>query len=165
VVARRRSTGSEIPVERAGVDVDLVAAAVVSHHAKAAPTGDWAWCQPKGRPRFALHLDDPQVSAVLRRAAADAAASGLSRTDEPLTSWIDDRARGATLTGAVAREVVAPRTRQLARRAPFRWHAFQDLAARKGRRVLMVAPCGAGKTLAAWRWAQAASCRRSPTPR
>ncbi len=89
--------------------------------------------------------------------AADAAGSGLVREGLPLDAWIRERAGAPPLTaGEVRLAVVEPRAAQIEAGTgrPFSFHSFQELTARSGRRVLLLAACAAGKTLAAWRWAE-----------
>lgn len=51
------------------LDLDVITAAVLSHHIKASDADDWEWCQPKGKLQFSLYLDDSQVKAILTRIA------------------------------------------------------------------------------------------------
>jgi CRISPR-associated endonuclease/helicase Cas3 len=199
------------------VDLDIVAAATLSHHFKASDSGEWKWCQPRGTPRLAHHLDHPQVRAVLHRVAevaelgeppvlprepwgagepwvpahrqgvsaarafqralmrdsrrrslllavkagliaADAASSGLVREGHSLLDWIGDLVAMPPLTPEdVARSVLEPRAAQIRRRTgrDFSLLEFQRRAAGLGPRAVLLAACGAGKTLAAWQWAEA----------
>lgn len=91
--------------------------------------------------------------------AADAAGSGLRRTGQSIHDWVQGTFDESRLwNGASVREnVIEPRTRQveLLKRGPFKWTDFQDHCADPNRvpvRALLLAPCGSGKTLAAWRW-------------
>lgn len=95
---------------------------------------------------------------------SDAASSGLVREGHPLPEWIDERANAAPLTSADIREgVLAGRILELEqrRRQPFEFHRFQTEVAGRGDRVLLLAACGTGKTLAAWNWAAAVASRRA----
>ena len=95
--------------------------------------------------------------------AADAVASGLVREGHDLLTWLDATLHLPPLDAAALRAaVLAPRVAALAaaRSTPFTWHAFQDAAALQPPRTLLLAACGAGKTLAAWRWAEAQLARR-----
>lgn len=87
---------------------------------------------------------------------ADAASSGLVRTGQDIGSWISDVVSAPPITGDEVRdEVIAPRLRALGTLgAPAALHPFQERAARIGPRGLLLAACGAGKTLAAWKWAE-----------
>jgi CRISPR-associated endonuclease/helicase Cas3 len=91
--------------------------------------------------------------------AADAAGSGLRRTGQPITEWITKATAesGVWNAAAVRRNVIEPRIAQVERLrgVAFRWNDFQDHCADPSRvpsRSLLLAPCGSGKTLAAWRW-------------
>jgi CRISPR-associated endonuclease/helicase Cas3 len=90
--------------------------------------------------------------------AADAAGSGLRRTAQSICQWVngtfdDRRTWNAT---SVRERVIAPRIEQLKQlKGKFDWTDFQDHCADPNRvppRALLLAPCGSGKTLAAWRW-------------
>ncbi len=202
----------------ADVDVDVIAAAVLSHHLKAAEDGEWTVLNPKHASPTRLYFDDEQVRAALARVAtvadlvpfsgvfpsdryvddawrpaweslfaratrfdrdirkknperlkltlavkaglivSDSVSSGMRREGLDITSWIEGVAHGPALDiDEIDRKVIGPRVDQLSRSKPFRWHSFQDGAASVGRRGLLLAACGAGKTLAAWRWASSVS--------
>jgi CRISPR-associated endonuclease/helicase Cas3 len=202
----------------ADVDVDVITAAVLSHHLKAAEDGDWKVLNPKHAPPTALFLDDRQVRDALVRVAevtgiapfvgrfpasryvdtawtlaydnlfdrarrfdrdvskknrdrlklmlavkaglivSDSVSSGLARGGLDIPSWIEGVAhRSALLGNEIDAKIVGPRIAQLSKARPFKWHSFQEGAATLGRRGLLLAACGAGKTLAAWRWASAVS--------
>jgi CRISPR-associated endonuclease/helicase Cas3 len=85
--------------------------------------------------------------------AADAAASGLFREDKDMPEWITARFERLETCDAcyVQREIIRKRIQQLGPSWKG-WHKFQDGAAVQPSRTLLLAPCGAGKTLAAWRW-------------
>jgi CRISPR-associated endonuclease/helicase Cas3 len=58
------------------LDVDVITAAVLSHHLKAAESGEeykargWKWCHPRGlRDSFRLYLDHPEIASTLNRVA------------------------------------------------------------------------------------------------
>lgn len=88
--------------------------------------------------------------------AADSVSSALVREGLDLRGWI----RGVTANVVAARDVrsdvIDPRVKKSEERwqRPFQWHRFQELAAEQSRRSLLLAACGAGKSLAAWRWAE-----------
>ena len=196
------------------IDVDVVTAAVLSHHFKADDKGDYRWCQPRHASTLALYLDHPEVVRTLERVAAaaglgppprlnlrswsgsapwtdafkagmtharafqrsllggesdrrallaavktavviaDAASSGLVREGHPISLWIEETLHGVALTPeAIEEAILSRRATAIARaRGGFRYHAFQELAGEQGPRALLLAACGAGKTLAAWRW-------------
>lgn len=83
---------------------------------------------------------------------ADSVASGLVREGHQIQAWIDDVVHSAPLTAEdVDRDIIQPRLRQI---GAVELHDFQKELARRGPRTLLLAPCGAGKTLAAWAWAR-----------
>ncbi len=86
---------------------------------------------------------------------ADSAGSACTREGLDLEGWIRSVFDGRTLSREeIDRLVIDPRVREVEKRAgrPFRWHGFQEGAALLGRHAMLLAGCGAGKTLAAWRW-------------
>lgn len=110
-----------------------------------------------GSPRLRMLL---AVKAGL--IVADSAASGLFRTQHSIGAWIDAITERPALTAKGLNDaVLQPRierlnSAKLARgEKPFEYHEFQNLAAEQGSRALLLAACGAGKSMAAWRWAQA----------
>lgn len=89
--------------------------------------------------------------------AADSVASALFREGVDAEQWIEEVAHSKALSSSSIRhDILNPRTQQLATRLgrPFEYQQFQEGAATIGRRGLLLAACGAGKTLAAWRWAE-----------
>lgn len=92
--------------------------------------------------------------------AADAAASGLVRERKP-KDWIQTEVLSHPPLDAayVQGKVIERRVDQLKALKKWDctvgrdgWSDFQDASASLGRQALLLAPCGAGKTLAAWRW-------------
>jgi CRISPR-associated endonuclease/helicase Cas3 len=204
----------------ADIDIDIILAAVLSHHLKASQSGDWQVLAARSAAPTRLYLDDPQIIATLARIAhvaglqivtlqlprryddpgweaawtwfwdqrvprfsrelaspaaatrfalhlavkaaliaADSVASAMFREDLPIDQWIEEVAHALPLDpDAIHRDILAPRIDQISSPTkPFKAHKFQDGAATVGRRGLLLAACGAGKTLAAWRWAEAIS--------
>lgn len=89
--------------------------------------------------------------------AADAAGSALVRERKELDEWIRDTMQQPRLTARdLDRFVIIPRIRQIEERSgtAFTPRTFQEETSRLGPRALLVAGCGAGKTLAAWKWAR-----------
>lgn len=90
--------------------------------------------------------------------AADSCGSALVREEKDLAGWLksafDDR---QLLTGSyIDDEVIAPRICQIVSSGQtFRPSSFQEASERLGDRALLLAPCGSGKTIAAWRWIKA----------
>ncbi|WP_419193660.1 CRISPR-associated helicase Cas3' [Kolteria novifilia] len=94
--------------------------------------------------------------------ASDAAASGLFRTGHDLRSWLNERF--VTMPDCdppfVREKIIQKRIDEVG--ANWKgWHSFQDAAAEQPSRTLLLAPCGAGKTLAAWRWIETQTRRRT----
>lgn len=109
-------------------------------------------CRKKDTPRLALQL---AVKAGL--IVADSVASGIFRQDLSLDKWIDEVVHSAPITGReVSTAILEPRAAQISRRRglPFTLHPFQERAGSEGARTLLLAACAAGKTLAAWKWAE-----------
>jgi len=88
--------------------------------------------------------------------AADSAGSGLTRENKALTGWLEEAFEEKEVINAeyIQDKVIAPRKRSIekSKGTPFCWNDFQVEASCLSDRALMLAPCGAGKTLAAWRW-------------
>lgn len=92
--------------------------------------------------------------------AADAAGSGLPREGHSITDWLAVTFGDPPLTGTdIWKKVIDLRVAEVEtskRRAnpafKFDWQDFQKEADRLPGRALLLAGCGAGKTLAAWRW-------------
>jgi CRISPR-associated endonuclease/helicase Cas3 len=203
--------------QNSSVDVDIVTAAVLSHHLKASDSGDWKWGQPRRIGRLRLFLSHPEVSSTLARIAeiadlgdppelvarywegseqwiriwkdgsaaarnlsrsigsdrnrlglllavkagvivADAAASGLVREGYDIGEWIRERVDDPALVPSdITDAIIDKRLAQIAKKkgnaTPLR--PFQVSTAEQGARVLLLAACAAGKTLAAWKWAEA----------
>jgi CRISPR-associated endonuclease/helicase Cas3 len=100
--------------------------------------------------------------------AADSAGSGLFREGKPVAAWIGAAFDPAgRLDGeAIERKVIRPRLEQIGDRWTG-WNPFQEACGDRERvpaRALLLAPCGSGKTLAAWRWI-AARCAERPIAR
>ena len=105
--------------------------------------------RPEAGARLALHL---AIKAAL--IAADSVASAMVREGLSIKAWIEGVAHAPPLApDAVERDILEPRIKEIPTWSG--WHNFQNGAAAVGRRGLLLAACGAGKTLAAWRWADA----------
>lgn len=79
------------------LDVDAITAAVLSHHLKAADRDHqhYIWCQPRQESVLALHLDHPQVAALLERVARVAdLRPAPALPDQP---WSDNAPWGAAI--------------------------------------------------------------------
>jgi len=204
------------------LDLEVITGAVLSHHAKAAESGDWQWCQPKSKTTLQLFCSHREVNAVLDRIkevanlpnslrisetmwanempwsgawsegtntarqfarhlrrnserrslllavkvgliVADAVASGLVREGYSIDDWINEKVHSSPITGSdINSSILNPKKEQLAKGNPeFDWHTFQKRAATLGDRALLLAACGSGKTVAAWKWAESVACERA----
>lgn len=95
---------------------------------------------------------------------SDTVASALIREGHSVRDWVEDVVhRPSVQESEVRHNVIDPRCRAIAESSgrPFKWDDFQVRAAEQPARCLLLAACGAGKTLAAWRWA-ATQCDSSP---
>lgn len=86
--------------------------------------------------------------------AADGAGSGLPRTGRRIAGWIhaqfpETRSCDSATVATVIGRRIADLTSK-GKRAD--WNEFQNRCDELPGRALLLAPCGAGKTLAAWRW-------------
>jgi CRISPR-associated endonuclease/helicase Cas3 len=124
-------------------------------------SGAWEEGQRTAR-RFIRELrrDDRRLSLLMAVKAglivADAVASGLVREGHDIDGWIKERVHSVPVTADnVVTGILDPKAGQLSKGRPFDWHEFQKKAATLGPRALLLAACGAGKTVAAWKWAAA----------
>ena len=97
--------------------------------------------------------------------AADAAGSGLVREGHSIDAWIAEAFDESKLLDGIriSRDVIARRIVDIESKSKkaFVWNDFQDGAANLPDRALLLAACGSGKTLAAWRWIQACLTQHS----
>ena len=86
--------------------------------------------------------------------ASDSAGSGLVRAGHDLGNWLRAAFRTTLSTQDIQNEIIVPRIREIRRttKQDFRLQDFQEQASALQERALLLAPCGSGKTLAAWRW-------------
>lgn len=88
---------------------------------------------------------------------ADAAASGLVRENKDMLAWIEDVVHSEPIGfDDIAQAIINPRIQQIQARTrkPFEYQEFQKQIPNQGSRALLLAGCGAGKTLGAWKWAE-----------
>ena len=112
--------------------------------------------------RFRRDLEhDAALNGILMasRAAlilADSAGSAIVREGKDTVGWLE-RSFSETLNGGyIETHVIKPRVQEIqARGRKFRWSDFQVATETLPERALLLAPCGSGKTLAAWRWIKA----------
>ncbi|AQS60189.1 CRISPR-associated helicase Cas3' [Desulforamulus ferrireducens] len=87
---------------------------------------------------------------------SDSAGSGLVRRGKELSQWLASCFSEQNLLSSldIEEKVILPRIKQIEANngTSFRWNDFQDLAETLPDRSLLLASCGTGKTLAAWRW-------------
>ena len=85
---------------------------------------------------------------------ADAAGSGLPRVGLRIGDWIRGQfSEKPACDAQTIGNVIQKRIDDLTRRGKWtKWNEFQDHCETLPDRALLLAPCGAGKTLAAWRW-------------
>jgi CRISPR-associated endonuclease/helicase Cas3 len=97
--------------------------------------------------------------------AADAAGSGLVREGHSIDAWIAESFDESKLLDGVriGKRVITPRVAEIEAKTKkvFVWNDFQDGAASLPDRALLLAACGSGKTLAAWRWIQSCLAQHS----
>lgn len=90
--------------------------------------------------------------------AADAVSSGLFRTGYRLRDWLADICNQPTITAEeIWKHIITPRLDFISSlvQKPTDLQPFQVEVGQQGPRVLLLAGCGMGKTLAAWSWAEA----------
>ncbi len=96
----------------------------------------------------------------------DSAGSGLARERMDTQDWLRASFSQDDVLGArdIEREVIRPRIDEIkANSGSFEWTDFQVVAEGFPDRALLLASCGSGKTLAAWRWIRGQLARRSAT--
>ncbi|MCA9776490.1 MAG: CRISPR-associated helicase Cas3', partial [Candidatus Eremiobacteraeota bacterium] len=105
---------------------------------------------------------EPEKSACLRLLAlalvvSDAAGSGLRRTGKPVGEWVKERFAEIPLTASGLREtIIAGRKSAIEgeTHGKFQANKLQLEAQALPSRAVILSPCGSGKTLAAWMWAE-----------
>lgn len=87
---------------------------------------------------------------------ADAAASGLVREGKDIEDWIEQVVHSQPIADDdIANAIINPRIEQIkAKTGGFKLATFQKQIAKQGSKALLLAACGAGKTLGAWKWAE-----------
>ena len=86
--------------------------------------------------------------------ATDSAGSGIVRAGHELESWLEAAFGTALSTQDIQHKVIIPRIQEIERKTKqgFKLQDFQEHASTLRERALLLAPCGSGKTLAAWHW-------------
>lgn len=94
---------------------------------------------------------------------ADSLASGLVRENRSIEEWIKQIVHSSEIKpDDILTAIIQPRVQELTSKSgkEFEFHKFQKQIADQGDRVLLLAGCGMGKTLAAWNWANEISKSR-----
>lgn len=128
----------------------------------------WAEARQEGfkaaaKMKLNLKKDEQRLRLLLAVKAgvivADAAASGLVRVgfeNALFTDWIKDKTELPPIEdGKIEEDIISHRAKAIFKGGEVRWNDFQLNAATLGRRALLLAACGSGKTIAAWKWAEA----------
>ena len=87
--------------------------------------------------------------------AADALGSAMFRVGMNSAEYCEVAfdCRNLCTSAYIWKEVIEPRLRQLENAGTWRgWSEFQEACDSLPSRALLIAPCGSGKSLAAWRW-------------
>ncbi len=106
----------------------------------------------KGNPRLNRLLMAVRAALIL----ADSAGSAMVRAGKDMAAWLSAAFDGELSGTYVQQQIIEPRIRQIVRKkGTFTWSEFQNAAEGLPDRALLLAPCGSGKTLAAWRWIKA----------
>lgn len=86
--------------------------------------------------------------------AADSAGSSVVRAGHDLGSWLKASFGPSLSARDIHDKVIQPRVQEIERktRSVFKLQDFQKQAGNLSERALLLAPCGSGKTLAAWNW-------------
>jgi CRISPR-associated endonuclease/helicase Cas3 len=87
---------------------------------------------------------------------SDAAASGLVREGKNIKDWIEEVVHSESIEDRdIANAIINPRIDRIkAKTGGFKLATFQEQIAKQGSKALLLAACGAGKTLGAWKWAE-----------
>ena len=115
-----------------------------------------------------IRFDKERLGLLLATKAgvivADAAASGLVREDHSISGWIKEKVHSPAIgINDITDAIIHPRAEYLSYKTgrPFEFRPFQNRVADQGSRVLLLAACATGKTLAAWTWAEAQARERN----
>jgi CRISPR-associated endonuclease/helicase Cas3 len=95
---------------------------------------------------------------------ADSVASGLVRECHDINKWIDEKVHSPAINDTeIADKIIKKRAQHIGnvKKKPFIFHKYQKRAAELSSRALLLASCGSGKTMAAWKWAEAQARKHS----
>lgn len=131
------------------------------------PASEWEQAWRKGKKQFAPYFERDLRKNTRRQSlllavkagliVSDAAASGLVRERYDISDWIEAIVHSEAIAAdEISEKILLPRIRQIEERTQkkFKFHAFQERAAERGAKALLLVACGGGKTLAAWKWAE-----------
>ncbi len=113
---------------------------------------------------FGLEIErDPERHRLLLAVkagliVADSVASGLVRENHNINKWIDEKVHSPAINDTeIANKIIEKRKQYIikVKNKPFIFHKYQVRAAELSSRALLLASCGSGKTMAAWKWAEA----------
>jgi len=87
---------------------------------------------------------------------SDAAASGLVRENKNIEDWIEEVVHLKPINhDDIAEAIINKRIEQIEKKTgSFQLATFQEEIAQQGSKALLLAGCGMGKTLGAWKWAE-----------
>ncbi len=87
---------------------------------------------------------------------SDAVASGLVRENKDIEDWIEEVVHLEPIGhDDIAKSIINPRIGQIEKKTgSFQLATFQKEIAQQGSKALLLAGCGMGKTLGAWKWAE-----------
>jgi CRISPR-associated endonuclease/helicase Cas3 len=86
---------------------------------------------------------------------ADSAGSGLARESKDIKDWLNRVFDGSKIQkfNDIEEKILEPRIKQIREQGiNFKYTCFQNDSEQLPDRALLLAPCGSGKTIAAWRW-------------
>lgn len=112
-----------------------------------------------------LRKDNKRLKLLLMVKAglivSDAAASGLVREgyeNKTFINWINEKAHSPKIENQdIATNIINKRADKIFQGKEIKWNDFQTKSATLGKKALLLAACGSGKTIAAWKWAEAQS--------
>ncbi len=122
-------------------------------------TSQETWSQVFGKAFRKKTDEDPSFLRALAMAliASDAAGSALRRTGLPIDEWLDGCFSQPALTPEkLGSSIIDGRAHVIERRTgqPFQMNELQKRVQNLPARAVVISPCGSGKTLAAFLWAQ-----------
>lgn len=84
---------------------------------------------------------------------SDSSGSAIAREEKKIDEWLETAFSDELDANYILENVIDPRIEEIKQKnGEFNWNDFQKSAETLPERALLLAPCGSGKTLAAWRW-------------